>query len=32
MGYIQDIRKYVEHKPILTAGDGLFVFNMKIKF
>ena len=27
MGYIQDIRKYVEHEPILTAGVGVFVFN-----
>ncbi len=27
MGYIQDIRKYVGHEPILTAGVGLFVFN-----
>lgn len=27
MGYIADIRKYVGHEPILTAGVGLFVFN-----
>ena len=27
MGYIQEIRKYVGHQPILTAGVGLFVFN-----
>lgn len=27
MGYISDLRKYVGHKPILTAGVGLFVFN-----
>lgn len=27
MGYINDIRKYVGHMPILTAGVGLLVFN-----
>ena len=27
MGYISDIRKYVGHMPILTAGVGLLVFN-----
>lgn len=27
MGYISDLRKYVGHEPILTAGVGLFVFN-----
>ncbi len=27
MGYIIDLRKYVGHQPILTAGVGLFVFN-----
>ncbi len=27
MSYIKDIRKYVGHEPILTAGVGLFVFN-----
>lgn len=27
MGYISDLRKYVGHQPILTAGVGLFVFN-----
>ena len=29
MGYISDIRKYVGHEPILTAGVVLFVFNDK---
>lgn len=29
MSYIKDLRKYVEHNPILTAGVGLFVFNDK---
>lgn len=29
MSYIKDLRKYVGHKPILTAGAGLFVFNDK---
>lgn len=24
MGYISEIRKYVGHQPILTAGVGLF--------
>lgn len=27
MSYIKDLRKYVGHEPILTAGVGLFVFN-----
>ena len=27
MGYINDLRKYVGHQPILTAGVGLLVFN-----
>lgn len=27
MGYISNLRKYVGHEPILTAGVGLFVFN-----
>lgn len=27
MSYIKDIRKYVGHESILTAGVGLFVFN-----
>ena len=27
MGYISDMRKYVGHMPILTAGVGLLVFN-----
>ena len=27
MGYISEIRKYVGHQPILTAGVGLLVFN-----
>ena len=27
MSYIKDLRKYVGHNPILTAGVGLFVFN-----
>lgn len=31
MGYISDLRKYVGHKPILTAGVGLFVFNSENK-
>lgn len=31
MGYIQEIRKYVGHQPILTAGVGLFVFNSENK-
>ena len=31
MGYISDLRKYVGHQPILTAGVGLFVFNSSNK-
>ena len=31
MSYISDLRKYVGHKPILTAGVGLFVFNSENK-
>lgn len=31
MGYISDLRKYVGHQPILTAGVGLFVFNEENK-
>ena len=31
MGYISDLRKYVGHMPILTAGVLLFVFNNKNK-
>lgn len=27
MSYIKDLRKYVGHNPILTAGVGLIVFN-----
>ena len=27
MSYIKDLRKYVGHSPILTAGVGLIVFN-----
>lgn len=27
MGYISELRKYVGHRPILTAGVILFVFN-----
>ena len=27
MNYIKFLRQYVGHKPILTAGVGLFVFN-----
>lgn len=27
MSYIKDLRKYVGHNPILTAGVGLLVFN-----
>lgn len=27
MSYIKELRKYVGHAPILTAGVGLFVFN-----
>ena len=29
MGYIKNIRNYVGHEPILTAGVELFVFNDK---
>ena len=29
MGYIQYLRQYVGHNPILTAGTGLLVFNDK---
>ena len=29
MGYISDIRKFVGHEPILTAGVVLFIFNDK---
>lgn len=29
MSYIEDLRKYVGHNPILTAGVGLLVFNNK---
>ena len=29
MGYIRNIRNYVGHEPILTAGVELFVFNDK---
>lgn len=31
MSYIKDLRKYVGHAPILTAGVLLFVFNDKDK-
>jgi len=31
MGYIANIRKYVGHEPILTAGVGLLVFNNENK-
>ncbi len=27
MGYIKELRKYVGHMPILTAGVGILVFN-----
>lgn len=27
MSYVKDLRKYVGHEPILTAGVGLLVFN-----
>lgn len=27
MGYISDLRKYVGHAPMLTAGVGLLIFN-----
>lgn len=29
MGYIMELRKYVGHNPILTAGVELLVFNNK---
>ena len=31
MGYISDLRKYVGHQPIITAGVGLLVFNKENK-
>lgn len=31
MGYISNLRKYVGHEPILTAGVELFVFNREDK-
>lgn len=31
MGYISNLRKYVGHEPILTAGVGLFIFNREHK-
>ena len=31
MGYISDLRKFVGHQPILTAGVGLLVFNSENK-
>lgn len=31
MSYIKDLRKYVGHEPILTAGVGLLVFNNENK-
>ena len=31
MGYINDLRKYIGHQPILTAGVWLFVFNSENK-
>ena len=31
MSYIKELRKYVGHTPILTAGVGLFVFNNENK-
>ena len=31
MGYITNLRKYVGHEPILTAGVGLLVFNREDK-
>lgn len=31
MGHISDLRKYVGHQPILTAGVLLFVFNSENK-
>lgn len=29
MGYVKDLRKYVGHNPILTAGSVLLVYNEK---
>ena len=29
MGYVKDLRKYVGHNPILTAGSVLLVYNKK---
>lgn len=31
MSYVSDLRKYVGHNPILTAGVGLLVFNNENK-
>ena len=31
MSYIKDLRKYVGHNPILTAGVLLFVLMIKMK-
>lgn len=31
MSYIKDLRKYIGHNPILTAGVGLLVFNSENK-
>lgn len=31
MSYISDLRKYVGHEPILTAGVGLLIFNSENK-
>lgn len=31
MSYIKDLRKYVGHNPILTAGVGLLLFNNENK-
>lgn len=31
MSYISDLRKYIGHEPILTAGVGLLVFNCENK-
>lgn len=31
MSYIKDLRKYVGHNPILTAGVGLLIFNNENK-
>ena len=30
MSYIKDLRRFVGHEPILTAGVGLIVFNDKL--